>query len=81
MTLNIDPGISGPRRSVDPVAGAPLPGLSKKVVANLAQVVETYPFGVSLHIGENVLNGCHQRIVSLLILKSTCELRNPGDVS
>jgi hypothetical protein len=80
VTLNVDSAIAGPQRTIDPVAGTPLPGFPKKVVTNLAQVFEAYPFRVSPHIGQNSLNGCHRGMVSLLILKSRCEVRHSEKV-
>ncbi len=68
--LDIDPGISGPWSTIDPVAGARLTWLSEKVIAYLAQVTEANPLRVPPQFCHDILYRCQRKIVSLMILKS-----------
>ena len=75
VTLNIDPRVPGPWRSINSVASPPFPGFAKEMVTNLAQIFEAHPFRASPHIGQYVLNGCHPEMISLLILLSRYQVK------
>jgi hypothetical protein len=56
-----------PRRPIDAVTTSGLPGFTEVAIAHPAQVSKANPFGVSPHLGNDLLDLGHVKIIPLLV--------------
>jgi hypothetical protein len=59
IILNIDPRVTLSGRFINPVTAPGLPGRTKIMVTDFAQVIETDPFRFLAQAGEQFFNFCH----------------------
>jgi hypothetical protein len=67
VVLNIHPWISWPRRLVDGMAAATLPGFAKKGLAHALQVGKANVSGFGTHLLKDFFSGTHYQMVSIVI--------------